>query len=167
MYQGLKRIDQLLLLPQAACNPTHKRTLAAGAAFISHAARSRPRAPAAQFIGLLAAHTSAGYSRPTMVMKIPKPLALLLEEGLIDEVIGRSMSGKEATVHVVRRGGSTRCANVHKDVKQRSHLMPVPMSRASLSDDPVIHLRGIGQRDRFSMCLPSFVSGLPGSSSIR
>src|ERR1700761_7866480 len=53
-------------------------------------------------------------------MKIPKRLAPLLEEGLIDEVIGQLMSGKEATVYVVRSGDSTRCAKVYKDAKQRS-----------------------------------------------
>jgi RIO kinase 1 len=53
-------------------------------------------------------------------MKTPKRLAPLLEEGLIDEVIGQLMSGKEATVYVVRSGDSTRCAKVYKDAKQRS-----------------------------------------------
>jgi RIO kinase 1 len=53
-------------------------------------------------------------------MKVPKRLAPLLEEGLIDEVIGQLMSGKEATVYVVRSGDATRCAKVYKDAKQRS-----------------------------------------------
>jgi len=53
-------------------------------------------------------------------MKMPKRLAPLLEEGFIDEVIGQLMSGKEATVYVVRCGESTRCAKVYKDAKQRS-----------------------------------------------
>jgi len=53
-------------------------------------------------------------------MKLPKRLAPLVEEGLIDEVIGQLMSGKEATVYVVRCGDSTRCAKVYKDAKQRS-----------------------------------------------
>jgi RIO kinase 1 len=53
-------------------------------------------------------------------MKTPKRLLPLLEEGLIDEVIGQLMSGKEATVYVVRSGDSTRCAKVYKDAKQRS-----------------------------------------------
>lgn len=53
-------------------------------------------------------------------MKIPKRLAPLLEEGLIDEVVGQLMSGKEATIYVVRSGESTRCAKVYKDAKQRS-----------------------------------------------
>ncbi|WP_323122718.1 PA4780 family RIO1-like protein kinase [Burkholderia alba] len=53
-------------------------------------------------------------------MKIPKRLVPLVEEGLIDEVVGQLMSGKEATVYVVRSGESTRCAKVYKDAKQRS-----------------------------------------------
>jgi len=53
-------------------------------------------------------------------MKVPKRLAPLLEEGLIDEVLGQLMSGKEATVYVVRSGDSMRCAKVYKDAKQRS-----------------------------------------------
>jgi RIO kinase 1 len=53
-------------------------------------------------------------------MKVPKRLAPLVEEGLIDEVVGQLMSGKEATIYVVRCGESTRCAKVYKDAKQRS-----------------------------------------------
>ena len=53
-------------------------------------------------------------------MKTPKRLAALLEEGLIDEVIGQLMSGKEATVYVVRCGDVIRCAKVYKDATQRS-----------------------------------------------
>ena len=53
-------------------------------------------------------------------MKPPKRLLPLLEEGLIDEVIGQLMSGKEATVYTVRCGDEIRCAKVYKDVKQRS-----------------------------------------------
>jgi RIO kinase 1 len=53
-------------------------------------------------------------------MKVPKRLIPLLQEGLIDEVLGQLMSGKEATVYVVRCGESERCAKVYKDVQQRS-----------------------------------------------
>lgn len=53
-------------------------------------------------------------------MKVPKRLAPLLAEGLIDEVLGQLMSGKEATVYIVRSGSETRCAKVYKDAKQRS-----------------------------------------------
>ena len=53
-------------------------------------------------------------------MKTPKRLIPLVEEGLIDEVVGQLMSGKEATVYVVRCGESIRCAKVYKEANQRS-----------------------------------------------
>jgi RIO kinase 1 len=53
-------------------------------------------------------------------MKIPKRLQPLLDDGLIDEVISQLMSGKEATVYVVRCGDDIRCAKVYKDVNNRS-----------------------------------------------
>jgi RIO kinase 1 len=53
-------------------------------------------------------------------LKVPKRLAPLIEEGLIDEVISQLMSGKEAIVYIVRSGEQIRCAKVYKDVKQRS-----------------------------------------------
>jgi len=53
-------------------------------------------------------------------LKTPKRLAALVEEGLVDEVIGQLMSGKEATVYIVRCGAAIRCAKAYKDAKQRS-----------------------------------------------
>lgn len=53
-------------------------------------------------------------------MKTPKRLAAMVEEGLVDEVVGQLMSGKEATVYIVRCGDVIRCAKVYKDAKQRS-----------------------------------------------
>ena len=53
-------------------------------------------------------------------MRTPKRLLALVEEGLIDEVIGQLMSGKEATVYVVRCGDDIRCAKAYKEVDQRS-----------------------------------------------
>jgi len=53
-------------------------------------------------------------------MKTPNRLLALVEEGLIDEVIGQLMSGKEATVYVVRCGDDIRCAKAYKEVDQRS-----------------------------------------------
>ena len=53
-------------------------------------------------------------------MKTPNRLQPLLTEGLIDEVIRQLMSGKEATVYIVRCGEEIRCAKVYKDAKQRS-----------------------------------------------
>ncbi|MCJ8271752.1 MAG: serine protein kinase RIO, partial [Psychrosphaera sp.] len=43
-------------------------------------------------------------------MKIPKQILPLVEDGLVDEVIRQLMSGKEATVYVVRCGSDIRCA---------------------------------------------------------
>jgi RIO kinase 1 len=53
-------------------------------------------------------------------MKIPKSLEPLLQDGLIDEVLGQLMSGKEAEVYVVRSQGEIRCAKAYKELKQRS-----------------------------------------------
>lgn len=53
-------------------------------------------------------------------MKTPNRLQSLVAEGLIDEVLRQLMSGKEATVYMVRCGETIRCAKVYKDVKQRS-----------------------------------------------
>jgi len=53
-------------------------------------------------------------------MKTPKRLASLVEEGLVDEVISQLMSGKEATVYVVRCGETLCCAKVYKEANQRS-----------------------------------------------
>jgi RIO kinase 1 len=53
-------------------------------------------------------------------MKTPPRLQPLVEEGLIDEVLRQLMSGKEATVYVVRSGEEIRCAKVYKEASQRS-----------------------------------------------
>lgn len=53
-------------------------------------------------------------------MKTPKRLQPLVTEGLVDEVLRQLMSGKEATVFIVRCGEHIRCAKVYKDANQRS-----------------------------------------------
>ncbi|MCM2309092.1 MAG: serine protein kinase RIO [Sulfuritalea sp.] len=53
-------------------------------------------------------------------MKTPKRLQPLVSEGLVDEVLRQLMSGKEATVYIVRCGEEIRCAKVYKDAEQRS-----------------------------------------------
>jgi RIO kinase 1 len=53
-------------------------------------------------------------------VRTPKRLEPLVKEGLIDGVIRQLMSGKEATVYVVRCGDETRCAKVYKDANKRS-----------------------------------------------
>ena len=53
-------------------------------------------------------------------MKIPARLRPLYDDGLIDEVLYQLMSGKEATVYVVRSGDEIRCAKVYKEAAKRS-----------------------------------------------
>ena len=53
-------------------------------------------------------------------MKTPKRILPLVEDGLVDEVIRQLMSGKEATVYVVRCGTEVRCAKVYKESDKRS-----------------------------------------------
>ena len=53
-------------------------------------------------------------------MKTPKRLQPLLEDGVIDAVIGQLMSGKEATVYTVRCGNEIRCAKVYKEAAKRN-----------------------------------------------
>jgi RIO kinase 1 len=53
-------------------------------------------------------------------MKIPKRIQPLVEEGLIGSVERQLMSGKEATVYVVRCDQEIRCAKVYKEASQRS-----------------------------------------------
>ena len=53
-------------------------------------------------------------------MKTPKRLEPLLEDGLIDEVVRPLMSGKEASVYVVRCDNELRCAKVYKEASKRS-----------------------------------------------
>lgn len=53
-------------------------------------------------------------------MKIPKRIQPLVDEGLVDSVLRQLMSGKEATVYVVRCGDEIRCAKVYKEANQRS-----------------------------------------------
>jgi RIO kinase 1 len=54
------------------------------------------------------------------VMQIPKRLQPLVEDGLVNEVISQLMSGKEASVYVVRCGADIRCAKVYKEAHKRS-----------------------------------------------
>ena len=53
-------------------------------------------------------------------MKFPKRIQPLIEDGLVDEVISQLMSGKEATVYIVRCGAEIRCAKVYKEAHKRS-----------------------------------------------
>ncbi len=58
-------------------------------------------------------------------MKIPKRIQPLVDDGLVDEVLSQLMSGKEATVYVVRCGEEIRCAKVYKEAAKRSFKQAV------------------------------------------
>lgn len=53
-------------------------------------------------------------------MKIPPKLLPLVEDGVLDEVLGQIKSGKEADVFIVRAGDHVRCAKVYKEAINRS-----------------------------------------------
>ncbi|MCK4706544.1 MAG: serine protein kinase RIO [Gammaproteobacteria bacterium] len=53
-------------------------------------------------------------------MRFPKRIQPLIDDGLVDEVLRQLMSGKEATVYVVRCGSEIRCAKIYKEAYKRS-----------------------------------------------
>ncbi len=53
-------------------------------------------------------------------MKTPECFEILVRNGLVDEVMLRLMSGKEADVYVVQSKGELCCAKVYKDARTRS-----------------------------------------------
>ena len=58
-------------------------------------------------------------------MKVPQRIQPLVDDGLVDEVLRQLMSGKEATVYVVRCGQEIRCAKVYKEAEKRSFKQAV------------------------------------------
>ena len=58
-------------------------------------------------------------------MKTPNRLQPLVDDGLVDEVIRRLMSGKEADVYIVRCGTEIRCAKVYKEAAKRNFKQAV------------------------------------------
>jgi RIO kinase 1 len=81
-------------------------------------------------------------------MKIPHELKSLVEDGVIDEVIGALKSGKEAAVYTVRTGTDVRCAKVYKNMSQRSF-----QRRAQYQEGRQVRgsrqSRAIGKRSKF------------------
>lgn len=52
-------------------------------------------------------------------MKVPRSLQPLIDDGIIDSVVRRLRSGKEASVFIVESGGEPRCAKVYKEAEHR------------------------------------------------
>jgi RIO kinase 1 len=67
----------------------------------------------------------AAEKRVSTLMKIPKRIEPLVQEGLVDEVLRQLMSGKEAMVFVVRCGEEIRCAKVYKEANKRAFRQSV------------------------------------------
>jgi len=65
------------------------------------------------------------FSQSSNILKAPKRIQPLIEDGLVDEVLRSLMSGKEAQVYLVRCGREIRCAKVYKDVHVRSFKQAV------------------------------------------
>ena len=66
-------------------------------------------------------------------MKTPKRIQPLVDDGLVDEVVRRLKSGKEADVFVVRSGSEIRCAKVYKEASQRSFKQAVQYQEGILA----------------------------------
>ncbi|ALV91342.1 MULTISPECIES: PA4780 family RIO1-like protein kinase [Pantoea] len=58
-------------------------------------------------------------------MKIPNRIQPLVDDGLIDNVLQRLKSGKEADVYTVLCGDKVQCAKVYKEASQRSFKQAV------------------------------------------
>ncbi|MDW8847008.1 PA4780 family RIO1-like protein kinase [Erwinia sp. MMLR14_017] len=58
-------------------------------------------------------------------MKIPNRIQPLVDDGLVDDVLQRLKSGKEADVYTVLCGDKIQCAKVYKDAAQRSFKQAV------------------------------------------
>jgi len=58
-------------------------------------------------------------------MKIPNRIQPLVDDGLIDDVLQRLKSDKEADVYTVLCGGKVQCAKVYKEATQRSFKQAV------------------------------------------
>ncbi|NIY46286.1 PA4780 family RIO1-like protein kinase [Cedecea colo] len=58
-------------------------------------------------------------------MKIPNRIQPLVDDGLVDTVVRRLKSGKEADVYTVLCGEEIRCAKVYKEATQRSFKQAV------------------------------------------
>ncbi len=79
---------------------------------------------------------------------MPKRIKPLYEDGLVDEVISQLMSGKEATVYVVRCGNEIRCAKVYKEASKRSFKKAVEYQEGRRSRNSR-RTRAIGKKSSF------------------
>jgi len=81
-------------------------------------------------------------------MKPPTRLQALIEEGMIDSVMRQLMSGKEATVYIVRCGEDVRCAKVYKEADRRSFRQAVDYTENRKTKN-TRQVRAMAKRTRF------------------
>jgi len=81
-------------------------------------------------------------------VKIPPNLQPLIDDGVIDSVLGQLKSGKEASVFLVACGTQVRCAKVYKDAQQRGfhRLAEYQEGRKARGSR---ELRAMGKRSRY------------------
>ena len=73
-------------------------------------------------------------------MKTPKRIQPLVDDGLVDEVIRQLMSGKEATVYLVRCGTEIRCAKVYKEANKRLRRLGVMVDTEKESGEEFLYI---------------------------
>jgi RIO kinase 1 len=83
-------------------------------------------------------------------VKAPKQLQPLIDDGIIDSVVRRLRSGKEASVFLVACGAEIRCAKVYKDANERGfhHLAEYQEGRKTRGSRDARALRGGGKHGR-------------------
>src|SRR6185436_13916528 len=80
-------------------------------------------------------------------MKIPKGLQPLIDDGVIDAVLGQLKSGKEASVFLVLCGTHVRCAKVYKEAQHRGFRHAAEYREGRQSRNSRDH-RAMGNRSR-------------------
>ena len=83
-------------------------------------------------------------------MKTPRQLQPLIDDGIIDAVVRRLRSGKEASVFIVECRGEQRCAKVYKDAEHRGfhNLAAYQEGRKQRGSRDARALRGGGRHGR-------------------
>jgi RIO kinase 1 len=81
-------------------------------------------------------------------VKTPKGLQTLIDDGIVDAVLGALKSGKEASVYLVACGSDVRCAKVYKEAQHRGfrHAAEYREGRRSRNSRDQ---RAMGRRSRF------------------
>lgn len=91
--------------------------------------------------------------RGDLIVAVPDGLQRLLDDGLIDAVHGRLMSGKEAEVFVVERGGVLIAAKVYKDRELRTFKATADYTEGRNQTRSSRDRRAMGKRTTYGKAL--------------